>query len=373
MNKGLPRTVRLPSSGVLLGLLLVVVAPSAPAQIWRRLQSPQDQARDQQEREALLRSQQADDLQHQSMFPYSTMPRGLPLPFHLGYRPGLQQLFPANPGLPSYPGNVPGYGNYPGAAQDPGKSGVPSLEPGMLKPDDGNAWPSWITHSTAKVGSEATADQAVLVRVTDRVWLRAPGEPAYVPLAFHDRFRVLQTGSQVGVRGKGEYQVVTHDGGKLSSRGPCSLTVVAMSEREMSLELSTLDSLWLSATLRPVHAKLPDGTELDFTNSAVYLERRGSRCRLENNGNSVVKFRGAAGRGELRPTDYMTLWMQEPATVAPADALQVSGDLVKSQSGAATELRGAAKGRVDWSGARFKVEEGATLSVAPLPNLSSKR
>jgi hypothetical protein len=307
------------------------------------------------------------------MFPYSALPRNAPSPFHLGDPASIQRLFPYYEGLPTYPNNVPGYGGYPGAGKTPGEIGLDRVS-GLEKPPvDKNRWPSWIEGGMGNDKMRATPQQAVLVRVADRVWFRAPGEPAFIPLVFYDRFRFMTVGTQVEVRGKGEFHMVLHTGGNVRSRGPCAITVTAMDTKEVGLQLDVVGKLWIKAGLRPYHVTLPDGTEFTFSDTLLYLERRGDRCRVSNLGSSPVRFAGSAGSGELDGPERLYLWMRPPGKLPLSREFQAQGDVATSRVGKVTTVRGGTGGKVTWSGAGFKVPGGSTLEIKPLADPGSSR
>lgn len=333
-------------------------------------QTAGEAARRQQALEQLRREAEQRRREDMLMFPLSTKPRDVPTLFHLGYRSGLQQLFPRYEGLPTYPSNVPGYGGYPGAAKQPG--GVGAGAPGA-RPSDKDRWPSWIETGTGTKGRMVKSTQAVLVRLTDRVWLRATGERAFVPLAFYDRFRFLETGGQVEVRGKGEFQLVLHDGGGLRSRGPCSLEVAGLNDHTADLQISTVEKVWLTAKLRPLRVRLPDGTQLEFSSSVVHLERRGDRIRVSNAGSGPIHFSGAVGAGEITGPRFISLWVAPAKTAPLSDLLQLKGRVSQSKTGGVTTISGGDDGRVIWSGASFALGKGNSLQIQPLKSAKRQR
>lgn len=337
-------------------------------------------AREQLEQERIreeirLKEEQERQIQFQ-LFPYSTLPRQAPLPFHIGERGGLQRLFPfyegvqTNPSAPSAgrgapaAGSTPGFGGYPGATAPPG-----GLSTGPLAlrkvPEAEDSWPSWIDGGGSK-GMRATPEQAVLVRVSDRVWLRSPNEPAFEPLAFFDRFRFMSSGTQIEVRGQGEYQVILYAGGNLRSRGACALSVKNMDSKEVALELRDVSRMWVKAGLRPFRVVMPDATLLSFSRTLVYLERKGDRCHVSNLGGGTVRFAGTAGNGELRGPQSIRLWMKPASAVVHSRELNATGGVATTRNGAVTRIQGARGGQVAWSGALFRVGAGATLEIKPL-------
>ena len=212
----------------------------------------------------------------------------------------------------------------------------------------------------------ATAERAVLVRVSDRVWFLDAEETAFIPLAFYDRFRFLRTGSRIEVRGRGEYQAVMYDGSSVRSNGPSSITVVHMGEQEVVLQIDNLEQMWVTAALRPTRVRLPDGTELVFVDGQIRLENLGDRFRVSNEGSSVVTYSGSAGQGELDGPQFISVWKAPPDSDALAQQLQLSGDVAMVQGVEGTEVRGGRGGAVVVTGARFAVEQGSSLVIKPL-------
>ncbi len=334
--------------------------------------SAQEQAQRQAALEEMRRRREQKRRQTQLMFPMNTAPRDAPLPFHLGYRAGLQQLFPRYEGLPTYPNNVPGYGGYPGAAKAAGKGVGPAkvAVPGVRPETPKDRWPSWIEGGTGKKGLKVKSTEGVLVRITDRVRMRDAGERAFVPLEFHDRFRFLGVGGRVEVRGKGEYQMVLHNGGSIRSRGPCSLLIAALDDTHADLQFDKAENVWLTAGARPLRVRLPDGTQLEFTAGRVQLQRRGDRIRVANDGRNPIRYAGSAGTGEIVGPRFISIWVAPPSAPPHSHPLQLTGRVSQSKSGSITTIRGGDDGRVAWSGASFALGEGASLQIQALSAVS---
>ena len=333
---------------------------------------PREQAREEMLRDRLKERQKQEERLRNLQFPYTTLPKDAPLPFHFGDQSALRRLFPAYEGLPTYPSNVPGYGGYPGATKSPDEAErqlVPALK--KARPD-GDRWPSWIDGGD-KFKGKATPQQAVLARVADRVWFRAAGEAAYIPLAFHDRFRFMALGAQVEVRGRGEFHLLMHAGGHIRSRGPCGIDVTGMTEKEVGLRIRNVAQLWLKAGLRPFHLEMPDGTTVEFADTLIRLIRSGDRVRIENLGKSAVRFAGPYGKGELSGPEFADLWVRRAKAAPLSDQLHAKGDVTTSRVADVVTVEGGADGHVSWSGAGFQVLPGSKLQIQPLKGIDPRK
>lgn len=296
------------------------------------------------------------------LFPYTSMPVGAPVPFHMGFQPGLRQMFPRYQGLPTYPQNVPGYGAYPGLElKKPGR-------PAPLKPVQPaeDRWPSWIEGGMGARAKKSTPSEAVLVQTGARVWVIDPGEEAYVPLRYFDKFRFLETGSRVQVRGRGELEVYCHDGSMIRSRGRVDFTVARLNREIFDLRLTSLRQVWLRARERSVLLTLPDATVLTVSDALLHIEYEGDRIAVSNNGPGVVSYQGAMGKGKLVASRYMLLWPQEATQDALGAGLELMGDVSTVEDQDHLRVTGGANGLVTFSGARFKVEPEQSLVLTPL-------
>ena len=136
----------------------------------------------------------------------------------LGF-PGVESLFPNFPTYPRYP---TGYGPRllrGGYLPDP--TADPTLQlPAVRAPvsDNESGWPSWIDDPESEQRA-ATPERAMVARTAERVWVLTPDESAFIPLTFYEKFRVLESGSVVEVRNKGEFQVSFHDATPRAGRG----------------------------------------------------------------------------------------------------------------------------------------------------------
>ncbi|MHC4514140.1 MAG: hypothetical protein ACYTGW_06170 [Planctomycetota bacterium] len=298
------------------------------------------------------------------LYPYTAVPRRAPAPFHLGYRPGLRQMFPHYQGLPTYPENVPGYGAYPGVQPTERRTGrVAPLRPAKPTTD---MWPSWIGGGMGAKAARSSPSQAVLVQTSSRVWLLSPGEEAYVPLRYFDKFRFLETGSRVQVRSRGELSVYCHDASTIRSLGPLELAVARLNREVLDLRLTSVHQLWLRARERSVLLTLPDGTVLTATDVLLHIEGKGDRVLVFNNGPSVVSYQGPMSKGKLMAGRYIALWPQRGQADPLAAGLELMGDVATVEDENRLRVTGGTRGRVTFSGARFEVLHGETLVLTPL-------
>jgi len=359
-------TIRRPEPWLLLalaGALAIGASGGAlPAQvepdIFRRGMSPDEQY------QSYLRQRERERSVYYRdwLFPYRTMPRRAPVPFHLGYQPGLRQMFPHYQGLPTYPQNVPGYGAYPGLELKKPSRAAP-LRP--VQPVE-DRWPSWIESGLGAKAAKSTPSEAVLVQIGARVWVVDPGEEAYVPLRYFDKFRFLETGSRVKVRGRGELEVYCHDGSTIRSRGRVDFNVARLNREIFDLRLTSVRQLWLRARARSVLLTLPDGTVLTVADALLHIENQGDRVAVFNNGPAVVSYQGAMGKGKLAARRYMLLWPQGASQDALGAGLELMGDVSTVEDQNHLRVTGGSNGLVTFSGARFKVEADQTLVLTPL-------
>ena len=340
------------------GASLEVLPAQVEPDILRRGMSPDEQyqrylRQRQRERSVYLRDW---------LFPYTSMPQSAPVPFHLGFQPGLRQMFPHYQGLPTYPQNVPGYGAYPGLElKKPGR-------PALLKPTrpTEDRWPSWIEGSMGAKAARSTPSAAVLVQTGARVWVVAPGEEAYVPLRYFKKFRFLETGSRVQVRGRGELEVYCHDGSTIRSQGRVDFTVARLNREIFDLRLTLVSQFWLRARERSVLLTLPDGTVLTVSDALLHIEDQGDRLAVFNNGPSVVSYQGTMGKGKLIARRYIQLWLHRTKQDALGAGLELMGDVTTVEDQNHLRVTGGSNGLVTFSGARFKVERDQALVLTPL-------
>lgn len=314
--------------------------------------------------------------------PLAPIPRFDQPIYRAGFQ-GVESVFPIYQGFPFPPVSTTtpgGFGAYPTAAQ-PGAAGQPGARrkpalggfpvlPGPKKVVDTGRpqWPSWMRVTRTAAGTFSSPERAVVARVADRVWYLAPGETAYVPLAFYDKFRLVESGSRLRVRNKGEFQVAFHDGGSLRSLGPVRLTFASLSREAAELELEELHRLWIVAKSRPLRCGLPDGSRFVVRDARVYLEHAETdRAWLLNEGPGTLEWTSPIGRRELAPGRRIDFFLAPRTRPFLPAGLVVEGAVRTERKGRVLELESEGpRARVTWSGARFTLPPGARLRLDPL-------
>lgn len=305
-------------------------------------------------------------------------------------------------GWPAFPAQLGGYGSYPAAAPDPA-TGVDAPVPSALLPflfggADAPArkpgWPGW--SSLAGRGALPFApDVGLLVRHSDRVWLRADAAEPFVPLPFHDKLRSVRAGAAVEVRQVGEFEVLLHDSTRLFGRGPTLLQIEELTPTSVRLDLRALTWLRLGAVGRAHAIVLPEGSTLHVAAAAsgegasawqpspspVTWPQRGvadlllqradepescrGRATLTNLGAVAVVWRHAGGETAVEPGHRVAFFLEPPGP-------RIGGNLelvgcAEERQGARIVCRSAGGGTAAWSGARFTVPAGGSVVFEPLP------
>jgi len=280
------------------------------------------------------------------------------------YRPGYQ-------GFPQVFRSIPSYPTLPGGLSPKMPTGLDELsagwQPTPLPEGTERTWPSWMAPGLPEEERSPSPDRVILARTADRVWFLERDEPAFVPLAFYDKFRVMRKGSAVEVRHKGEFEMVFHDGGVLVAYGPTRIGVLDLNAGSAELEIRVFRNLWLEANSRPVRLVLPDGSEVIAERAEVYLETEGGRAQICNNGPSPVRWLSRVGELALQPSHRVQVLVAPPTHRYLAPELQVAGDVQLERQGRKLEVRGSGDGGViTWSGTRVTVPDGATLRIDAL-------
>ncbi len=272
----------------------------------------------------------------------------------------------------------PNFGPAPkGFAGFPGQTGLPvPFAPGVEELVSGlapvgvrvaaekDAWPSWFD---APEAGKFTAESALLVRGADRVWYLSPEDNAFIPLAFHDRFRQLRAGSEMEVRHKGEFQVTFHEGGTLRTRGPIRMVITTLNEEVVSFALDRATRVWLSAKGYPYRLVLPDGSVVEALDTAIYFERKRDLLVVLNEGPGKLTIRTSLETIDLKPSNQIRLTLPERRHPPLATDLSLKGDLDERRTGRVLQVKGGARGgAVVWNGAQFRLNQGASLRVDPL-------
>ncbi|MCA8942986.1 MAG: hypothetical protein KDB80_10540 [Planctomycetes bacterium] len=257
-----------------------------------------------------------------------------------------------------------------------GFGGFPVLPPsagiggplGSLPPRDPNAWPSWIAvDDTIRAEEGFLPDRAILSRSAERVWYLAPTARAFVPMSFHDKFRLISAGSRIEVRGRGEFQILFHGGATLRSRGPTALRIEELDSARIRLHLDRYKHMWITGQAAPIEIQLGSGELLTIDRTPIYLERDGDLGYLRHSGGGTLTVDSAVGTVEVPAAHRIELLAAASRTGSPMAELGAAGDVTSIQEGRILRAEGgAAGGTVVWNGAKFVVEPGVALRVDPL-------
>ncbi len=311
--------------------------------------------------------------QAQATSPISTSPLSPSAPgMSPQYRPGfqgLQAVVPRYPTFPTYPrgwGPAPRVGGFlPTELPTPGIGWQPE---DALPESERRGWPSWIKEEIGDDVRAATPERAILARNADRIWFLSADETAFTPLAYYDKFRLVESGAVIEVRNKGEYQLVFHDGAQLRSVGACRVAVPRLAAEVAELQVRSFRRIWLSARTRPFRLLLPDGSSLEVESSQVYLERQGSRGFLHNDGPLPVQWKGRVGTVEIAPSRRIDLLLEPARKPYLSASLEVDGSVDVVRKGRMIQVTGTGRngGYVTWSGTRIRVARGETLELDAL-------
>lgn len=271
------------------------------------------------------------------------------------------------PGFPLYTRSTTGFGAYP-TGPDGGETGpMRTPLPRLREPGDPD-WPSWIDIAAERRGLPPISPlRAVLVQSSDRVWYRERGEAAYVPLAFHDRFRIIEPAASALVRDQGEFILLLHDAATLRSLGPCELDIVDLTPELAEVSLSRVSLAWVVARARKLRVRMPDGSELDASVGAYRVQQVENRIEIENRGRTPLQWRGHGLELELPPVHALRLFVEPPSRERVPAALVTSGDIEVRREGRALIARGGSNGgSVSWAGVRVQLAAGEEARFDPL-------
>lgn len=277
------------------------------------------------------------------------------------------------------------FGGYPleqvlGTLMEPGE--LP-LIPFAVRVSEAPDWPRWVRDRNA-MPFPFVPEQALLVRHTDRVWVRGPQEDAMVPMYHHDRVRSVVPGTAVEVRHSGEFELMLHLGGQIMSQGPVALQIEQLTPELVSLRFAQLTKLRLQVTGREHHLQLPDGSTVVIPADSAAADpeapaqgqaqlqfdrleeptRTAGRIALWNSGLRTVQWRHAFGEVSIAHGQRVFLLVQ---AAEPAIGTRLAAQNVQWQRDGKL-LRGTSSGlgEVSWSGARFQLPAGASVQLDPL-------
>ncbi|MCC6669823.1 MAG: hypothetical protein IT458_02095 [Planctomycetes bacterium] len=330
---------------------------------------------------SILRAQTQDPRAAAPMFPtapgmggaspYGFQREGVPSPNFAPGFPGQRSLYPLFPTAPRTPAETPGYGAYPGVGAGAGQAqpgpGIPGRQPLPRADLTQDLWPAWMEFPEGMGPTKRTPEQGLLVRTGERVWFLDPDEPAFVPLPFFEKMRIVRKGTVVEVRQRGEFLCWFHDDARLRSSGPARLSVVDLDASAATLRLESLTRVMLATRVRPLRVTLPDGALLETTPGHVDLVAEEGIGRVMNHGPGTVRYTGSMGSVDIPRGTRLAFFLTGAEEVLPGAALEVRGSVTQQRKGRTLEVEGGAEGgTVTWSGAQFSLRQGARLRLDPL-------
>jgi hypothetical protein len=351
----------------------LLAAASAQAPASGSVAAPQGQA---QERPAEPRQTPSDRFQPQW--------QGLPkqAPFN-----GFPTLFPRGLGaFGAYPSQAGETGPVPGGLPGGLFSGLPG---GALRPpvpatvDEEPDWPQGLGQR-GSAPLPYVPGQALLVRLAERVWWKAPDEDAFVPVYFYDRLRSAVAGTEVEVRQSGEFELLFHGGGRCVAQGQTRLGIVAMDDKSVVLRMPMFTKVRVQTAGREYSFVLPDGSTLVLPADVpppspevppdgpalVVLDRASEpgwlagRAAIFNGGQRPVRWRHALGETTIEPGRRVQFFLSPPTQPMQANLATEAVQAQPVGDGLACAARG--EGFVAWSGARFTLDAGTTVRLQPL-------
>lgn len=298
-------------------------------------------------------------------------PQTLLPPVQPGFQ-GLTSVAPVFSLFPSYPkgyGPPPKIGGFlPENAPDPARI---DWQPPALPRDHSGIWPTWIETGIPEAAKKTSPARAALARTADRVWFLAPDDTAFAPLAFYDKFRVVESGAFIEVRNKGEFQIAFHDGALLRSLGPVRLGLPKLANSVAELSLTSFRRFWLNAKTRPFSVKLPDGSKIELAGTNAYLETEGDRAIIFNHGRRALRWVGHVGEHVVPPAHRVEIMLEGAKQPFLGSGLLLEGALRTEPNGRSLAVHGEGEGgKVTWSGARISVPEGVVVRIDPLAGVS---
>ncbi|MEC7583022.1 MAG: hypothetical protein VYE77_01780 [Planctomycetota bacterium] len=287
-------------------------------------------------------------------------------------------------GFPVFPTSLGGFGSYPpppsGFMQPPTPSTVP---PPAQVPSAPN-WPAWVT-VREKPQLPYNIDTAVVVRQSDRVWVRDVGEPAMTPLYFWDISRAVSAGAKVSIPQTGDFLVLFYGGTRIESFGYSELDIGKMDEKGVEFSMSSLTHCVLTAHQQSFVMKLPDGSELRslpipedaaaIGTTRLFFDRIGGpdwlegRATIFNGGARNVAVKTVFGDFVLETGMRITMFLNEPRDTFSHEL--VTHNVQPQVEGSVRTFTAGQNASVIWSGAEFKLAEGSTLRLDPMVGSAS--
>ena len=285
-------------------------------------------------------------------------------PYRQGWQ-GMESALPRFSGFPSpqllgTSGFGTGLGNVPGTHP-------PRMPPPLASPARRDRWPTWLGLGADQKDAPRIDSRAILVRTADRVWVRDVGEPAFVPVPFWDKARVLQTGVMLSVLGQGQFALLLHDGGGLMASGATELTLGTLDETNADLQFRRITRLRGSAQSRLVRLRLPGGVTVEFREAKVSILADETRAKISHHDGAPIRVLGRHGVTELQPGHAIDVLLADGAEPPIVTALQTEGGVDARREGRALFADGRGNGgTVSWYGVRVTVPPGQTAKFDPL-------
>ncbi|MFO1052106.1 MAG: hypothetical protein U1F36_07820 [Planctomycetota bacterium] len=259
----------------------------------------------------------------------------------------------------------PDFGAYPGGAfaspySLPGQTGPVTLP---IQPRSPNRWPGWMHRDD----DGFLPSLAILGFPSDFVWVREAEESVFIPLAEDRKFLIVKEGTEIDVRGAGQYAIRLHGGADVRVAGVSHVTLAKLDEKGATLDCSTLTRLFLLASTAPVRIQFGPQLAIEAAECRLRFERDEDgalTCWHEIGGDATVVLRGertALTRG------HRVRLMTEAGHTGIALELGSDGDVKLSQDGRVLNAHGTLRGgSVVWNGSRIKVPGGGVLRIDPL-------
>ncbi|MGE0141745.1 MAG: hypothetical protein AB7I19_02115 [Planctomycetota bacterium] len=233
--------------------------------------------------------------------------------------------------------------------------------PGAAPPT--SAWPGWLGASAESF----VPSKALIIHSNDYVWVREAEETAYVPLAPYERTMIVGEGTEVDVRGGGQFTVQLHCGASLRALGRAHLALTTMNDKAALVRIDDLSWVNVLTTQRPITIEFGPRLTVESTGTRLVFEKQldGSiTCTNDANSEAVLRLRG----------EVIVLGHGRRAVLLPAarlDGIPVpltfDGDVRLGQDGRVLRAQGSANGgTVAWNGTRFRVRGGTLLRIDPL-------
>ncbi len=296
-----------------------------------------------------------------------------------GYKPSDPSQTPLFQGFPTL--IPPGFTSFPGGAlPSPYRDDADytPLPPPPALPKSPNAWPTWFHGPGAGAEDGFLPSVGVVAQGSDQVWLRPASGGAFAPLTFYDKFRVIEEGARIQVRGGGQFLIAFQGGASARFDGRAELEVGRLDAETIELSVEELVDVYLMAGERPLRVTVRDTAVLEAERGRVRMQRQGDQLRVANRSSGdlrITPLDTVAGGGsslrrqdpvEVPPGFAIRLLLHANAFPTPPQ-LDLVGDVGTETAGRV--LRASASGgggAVRWFGANFRLPPGTSLRLDPL-------